>query len=470
MTRILNPFTMCGSRSARALIASSFLLALASPALAAARAAPPPATPPAAAAPTGFAAALLAPGNAELRAFYYYRANHPLWFENGELSAAAREAARLIASASLDGIDPGEVFARQLDAALARLESDRSPAAQDAAELALSRSFAAYVRLTRKAPLVGMLFEHVSLQPRVPGVALALQEAAKAPSLGRYVHDMEWLHPLYAPMRRAFAADAGADPALRRAFRANLARIRDLPAVPPGGRYVLVNAAAQRLYMYDGARAVDSMKVVVGKIDHPTPLMSGYIRYAILNPYWNVPVDFTRDKIAPRVLAGGIAYLAQRGYEVLSDWTGDAAVLDPRSVDWRAVAAGTTELRVRQRPGAANSMGKVKFEFPNELGIYLHDTPEIQLMARETRMYSSGCVRLQDAQRLGRWLFAGAMPVAGEAERRVDLPSLVPVYVTYLTLQPQDDGQVTVLSDPYGRDSTGEPALAAAPGPIRPSR
>jgi murein L,D-transpeptidase YcbB/YkuD len=281
---------------------------------------------------------------------------------------------------------------------------------------------------------------------------------------------MAWLHPLYAPMRRAFAAEANNDPALRRAFRANLARIRDLPAVPPGGRYVLVNTAAQRLWMYDGAKPVDSMKVVVGKVDHPTPMMSGYIRYAILNPYWNVPVDFTRDKIAPRVLAGGPSYLTQRGYEVLSDWSADPTVLDPRTIDWRAVAAGTRELRVRQRPGTANSMGKVKFEFPNQLGIYLHDTPETQLMAKEARMYSSGCIRLQDAQRLGRWLFDGAMPMAGEAESRIDLPSLVPVYVTYLTLQPQDDGGVVVLGDPYGRDVTGEPALAASTGAFRPSR
>jgi murein L,D-transpeptidase YcbB/YkuD len=115
-------------------------------------------------------------------------------------------------------------------------------------------------------------------------------------------------------------------------------------------------------------------------------------------------------------------------------------------------------------------MGKVKFEFPNQLGIYLHDTPETQLMAKEARMYSSGCIRLQDAQRLGRWLFDGAMPMAGEAESRIDLPSLVPVYVTYLTLQPQDDGGVVVLGDPYGRDVTGEPALAASIGAFRPSR
>jgi murein L,D-transpeptidase YcbB/YkuD len=413
---------------------------------------------------------LLKPGNADLRQFYYYRDNRPLWTAQGELTPAARALVGLIDTAALDDLQPGQIFAGELHAALDRVQAEGTPEALDAAELALSRSFSAYVRLTREAPDGVMLYEHVSLQPQEPSVALALQEASRAPSLTDYVTRMGWLHPLYAPMRKAFEAAGGRDAPMRRAFLANLARIRGLPAVPPGGRYVLVNAAAARLWMYEGDRAVDSMKVVVGRTDHQTPMMSGYIRYAILNPYWNIPADFTRDKLAPRVLKGGEAYLRKGGYQVMSDWTDHATLVDPRTIDWNAIAAGATDLRVRQLPGAANSMGRVKFEFPNQLGIYLHDTPEQELMGRETRLYSSGCVRLEDAQRLGRWLFKGAMPVAAGAEQRVDLPKVVPVYVTYLTLQPQDDGQVVVLGDPYGRDAAAEPAFAAQTGGFKASR
>ena len=443
-------------------MAASCLLALPQPSLAAA---------PAPAAPHQLLQAeLLRPANAELRQFYFYRDNRPLWTAQGQMTPAARALAHLIDTAALDDIRPEQVFADELHSAMARAEAERTPEALDTAELALSRSFAAYVRLTRETPDGVMLYEHVSLQPQEPGVALALREASRAPSLSDYVTKMAWLHPLYAPMRKAFEEAGGRDAPMRRAFLANLARIRGLPAVPPGGRYVLVNAAAARLWMYEGDRPVDSMKVVVGRTDHQTPMMSGYIRYAILNPYWNLPADFTRDRLAPRVLKGGEAYLRKGGYQVMSDWTDHATLVDPQTIDWTAIAAGATDLRVRQLPGAGNSMGRVKFEFPNQLGIYLHDTPEQELMGKETRLYSSGCVRLEDAQRLGRWLFQGAMPAADAPEQRVDLPKVVPVYVTYLTLQPQDDGQVIVLGDPYGRDAAAEPAFAAQTGGFKASR
>lgn len=407
---------------------------------------------------------LLRPDNAELRRFYYYRGNRPLWIANGQLTPAALQVKQLVDTADLDGIAPDKVFARDLDAAVTRAQAEGTSHALGLAELALSRSFAAYVRQTLQTPDASMMYEHVSLEPQLLDVAAVLQAAAKAPSLETYVETMAWLHPLYAPLRRAFVAAGGEDSGLRNAYLSNLARVRGLPAVPPGTRYVLVNAAAARLWMYDGSRPVDSMKVVVGKTDHQTPVMAGYIRYAILNPYWNVPADFTRDRIAPKVLKFGTAYLRQRGFEVMSDWTADAKVVDPQSIDWRAAAAGTTDVRVRQLPGAANSMGKVKFEFPNKLGIYLHDTPEQELMTKDTRLYSSGCVRLEDAQRLGRWLFDSPLPAAQQVEQRVDLPKLVPVYVTYLTLQPTEDGGVLALGDPYGRDGNETRTFAAEVG------
>ena len=115
-------------------------------------------------------------------------------------------------------------------------------------------------------------------------------------------------------------------------------------------------------------------------------------------------------------------------------------------------------LRVRQLPGADNMMGAVKFMLPNNLGIYLHDTPDKSLFARESRTASSGCVRLEDAQRLARWLF-GETPVVSGLNQRVDLPSPVPVYVTYFTAWPEPQGVVT-RADVYGRD----PALFARLG------
>ena len=150
----------------------------------------------------------------------------------------------------------------------------------------------------------------------------------------------------------------------------------------------------------------------------------------------------------------GIKYLKLSRYEIASDWSEHATVLDPATIDWKAVVAGTTEVHVRQLPGPDNMMGEIKFGFANELGIFLHDTPRKELFGEDSRNYSHGCVRVEDAKRLGHWLL-GTEPVApsSDPEQFVQLAKGVPVYITYLTAQPGVDGtQLTFANDVYGRD------------------
>ena len=153
---------------------------------------------------------------------------------------------------------------------------------------------------------------------------------------------------------------------------------------PTRGPYVLVDAASARLYMIEDGRVRDSMKVIVGKPETPTPELKSVINYETLNPYWHVTADLAKTLIAPRVLQDGDAYLTDRGYEVLSAFGPDARVLSPDSVDWKAVAAGKTQVYVRQRPGPANSLGRFKFDLPDGDGIYLHDTPKKELFAQDS--------------------------------------------------------------------------------------
>ena len=244
-----------------------------------------------------------------------------------------------------------------------------------------------------------------------------------------------------------------------RIIETNIALARALPA-ELGRRFILVDTAAARLWMYEDGQPVDSMRVIVGRPTDQTPTIASSVQYAVLNPYWNVPDDLVRRRIAPNVLQHGLAYLRQKGYELLSDYGDDAQPVDPATVDWTAVAAGRRELRVRQLPGAANMMGALKFMFPNSNGIYLHDTPERELFAGEDRRQSSGCIRLEDAQRLGEWLFGRRLATrSAEPEVRVDLPEPVPVYVTYQTVVPGAQGLV-FRSDVYNRDSAELAALA----------
>ena len=240
----------------------------------------------------------------------------------------------------------------------------------------------------------------------------------------------------------------------RSLLRLNLERFRRLPS-DLGERYVLVDLATQTLHMVEDGDRIDSMKVVIGKPETPTPIVAGVLRYTVLNPYWNVPYDLAQNSVAPKYLAQGPAYLRRTGFQVLSE---DDTVLDPSKVDWRGAADGSTQITVRQLPGPGNGMGAAKFMFPNALGIYLHDTPSRGLFDADERLFSAGCIRVEDYRRLGRWIH-GEMPEArGDApEQRVDVADPVPVYVAYFTAFPTADG-FDFRDDIYGRDA---PRLAA---------
>lgn len=211
------------------------------------------------------------------------------------------------------------------------------------------------------------------------------------------------------------------------------AATRALPTVPQRGRFVLVDAASARLYMIEDGEIADSMRVIVGKPGHRTPTLKSMLFYATLNPYWNVPVDLARTLIAPNVLDQGMSYLSERGYEVVSGFGDGAEVLDAKSVDWQAVADGDVELHVRQRPGPGNSMGNIKFGIPGGNGVFLHDTPQKELFDEATRAFSSGCVRLEDAERFAAWILGrDPDPQSAAPEQHIPLPAAVPIVITYL--------------------------------------
>ncbi|MEO8455855.1 MAG: L,D-transpeptidase family protein [Sphingomicrobium sp.] len=234
----------------------------------------------------------------------------------------------------------------------------------------------------------------------------------------------------------------------------NMERAKRLPAPEEQRKYAVVDAGSARLSLWDNGRKVDEMKVVVGKAESATPMMAAYIKYASVNPYWNVPPDLVRNLIAPRIVAQGVGYLTEREYQVLSDLSENAQVIDPHSVDWQAVVDGRQEVALRRLPSPANSMGMMKFMLPNYFGIYLHDSPEKEHFTKNELWISNGCVRVEDYKRFASWLFGGYIPKGKDpkVEEEVDLPRPVPVYMTYLTVQPTATG-VQFLSDPYGRDA-----------------
>ena len=385
--------------------------------------------------------------DSEIAQFYAARSGTPLWFSNAA-GDAPRQLFRLLSTADADGLDPKEFQLGEL-LVLFRKAENGDPASISEADAALSRAFARYVRAIRRDPKVGVIYVDSELKPKQPSAGAVLAAASKAASLADYIREVGWMNPLYGQLREAIVAVAKTPGGERYQLALNLERTRALPAASE--RYVLVNTANQRLTMYEKGKAVGQMKIVVGRPDAQTPLMNAYIRFAIMNPYWNVPADLTR-KLAPNVVRQGKAYLKTMGYEVVTSFDEGASIVDPATIDWKAVAAGRIAVQMRQLPGPANSMGRVKYMFPNTQGVWLHDTPSREHFAKDVRLISSGCVRLEDAWSLGSWLLDRKFRPAGtEPERRIELPKPVPVYITYLTAIP-DGPTVRFIADVYKRD------------------
>src|SRR5438477_5794623 len=131
-------------------------------------------------------------------------------------------------------------------------------------------------------------------------------------------------------------------------------RAKRLPAPEEQPKYAVVDAGDARLSLWDNGRKVDEMKVIVGKAETATPMMAAYIKYASVNPYWNVPPELVRNLVGPRVVAQGVSYLTDREYQVLTSYGEDAKIIDPHDVDWQGVVDVRVDVSLRRLPGPAN--------------------------------------------------------------------------------------------------------------------
>ena len=239
----------------------------------------------------------------------------------------------------------------------------------------------------------------------------------------------------------------------------NMERAWRLPTSGTFNRYVVVDSGNAQTYLFDRDRIADGMKVIVGSPKTKTPMMAVLMKNAKANPYWHVPPELVRSLTAKKVKEMGVGYFDEFHYEVLQNWNPGAPEVKPASINWSAVASGKTKptMLVRQKPGPWNSMGEMKFEMPNDFGIYLHDTPTKEKFAGD-RWISNGCVRLEDYRRFASWVF-GRMPnVTGQPEQYIPLPRPVPIYMTYLTVTPGPNG-IMFREDRYGFDAQAMPQM-----------
>jgi murein L,D-transpeptidase YcbB/YkuD len=205
---------------------------------------------------------------------------------------------------------------------------------------------------------------------------------------------------------------------------------------------------------------------VVGTTKNQTPIFSDSIRHVVVNPYWNVPTSIIKGEIAPAVLRNP-AYTDNQNMDLLYN----GQVVSPWQVDWAQVSTNNFPFRVRQRPGPGNSLGQIKFLFPNKHDVYLHDTPSKGLFSRSYRAFSHGCVRVQDPMAFADALMANEPNISraslegmyGPNERWVNPQTQIPVHLAYFTLRVGEDGTIRSYGDVYGHNEALIDAMGLAP-------
>ncbi len=241
-----------------------------------------------------------------------------------------------------------------------------------------------------------------------------------------------------------------------RQIMVNMERLRWAPTeMEPN--MLLVNIPEFKLHVFDEGKQLWMCNVVVGKEATKTSIFKGNLSYVVLNPYWVVPNNILRNEILPR-LKQNPSYLARNNMEVVSG----NKVIDPYSVRWSAYS-NHVPYTIRQKPGKSNSLGKVKFLFPNSYSIYLHDTPSKGLFGESRRAFSHGCIRVAEPERLAlhvlkdtpSWNLEKLESVwATQSEKWITVRPSIPVYIVYFTAWVDQTGQLNFRNDLYGLDKT----------------
>ncbi|HEY2324051.1 MAG TPA: L,D-transpeptidase family protein [Thermoanaerobaculia bacterium] len=211
-----------------------------------------------------------------------------------------------------------------------------------------------------------------------------------------------------------------------------------------------------------------AMRVVVGKAySHQTPVFAATMQYVVLRPYWGVPASIQAKELIPKIAASP-GYLARNGYELV---TPDGEAVDTDHVDSDTLAKlRSFALQVRQKPGANNALGLIKFIFPNQNNVYFHSTPSQELFSKTRRDFSHGCIRLEDPVALAQWVLRDQPQWTAEEIRKhmkdgdptqINLPKPIPIMIIYSTASVGENGEVHFFEDIYGHDETLENALAA---------
>ena len=239
-------------------------------------------------------------------------------------------------------------------------------------------------------------------------------------------------------------------------IKLNMERWRWLPR-NLGNRYIRVDIPSFKLNVIENDHSVLNMKVIVGKLERPTPLVAKTMSYLVINPYWYIPPKIAIEDKLP-LIRRDPGYFSRNNIRVYRG----GVQINPRGINWYGVGKNNFSFSLRQTPGAHNALGRIKFMFPNKYSVYLHDTPKKHLFRSSVRTFSSGCVRIEKPVSLAEYLLKDQPGwtkekiqslINSSKSRTIKLKSPLPVYLMYWTVWADEDGFPYFGPDIYGLDT-----------------
>ena len=393
---------------------------------------------------------------AALRRFYSARAWRPAWSRNRAVELVAA-----VAAAPADGLRPADY---PLDSIRALLDRPApGPADLAALDLLLSGTFLLYAEHVSSGRFTPWSVETMwSAAPAALDLAAALTLATDSGPVAAVLRGLAPPHAGYARLRAQLARVSGER---ARQIEANLERWRWLPR-DLGPRYIMVDIPAFTLEVIDSGRTAQTARVIVGRPDWPTPITTAPVTQIVFHPSWYIPRAIALAELIPAQIRDS-AYLSRMGIRVFTARGGRE--IDPRTVEWRKVTERNYAYRLVQDPGPANPLGAVRLLVVNPFGVTLHDTPQRELFTHPVRVSSHGCVRVERALELAKFLLRNvpewtpdtiAAVLRAGRERSAVLPRALPVVFAYWTAWVDDQGVLQFRDDVYGWDARLASALA----------
>ena len=392
--------------------------------------------------------------------FYASRKNLPAWMDGDKASPAFATLLEALKHSEDHGLDParyGTDGFQQAAAAAAQTKGRYELATIPELDAHLTYGYLRYA-----ADLLGWsgnpkaIYADWLVAPNKMDLADHLATAIASDRVRQSLDELAPAHPQYKGLQTALQRERMNPTGHLDLIRMNMERWRWMPR-ELGDRYILVNVPAYQMQVMEGTKPALAMRVIVGDPKHPTPLFSDEMTTVVFSPNWNVPESIIRNEMLPR-LARDPGYLDRQDIQVVGT-SGEA--VDAQAVDWGDEGA-VSGLHFRQEPGPKNALGLVKFVFPNQFDVYLHDTPTDSLFNKQRRALSHGCIRLENPVGLAQYVMRDKPEWTAERinramnaghEQGVPLKDHLRVHIAYFTAWVNGDGSVTYTDDPYGLDA-----------------